>query len=351
MKINQYLYKEIALPFIFITGVLLALLISTELSETLTKVLTGQYSSNAILVIIGYQSVLLLPEVIPAAYFLACLTTLNRFSQDSERAIYNSIGISDAQILKGLLIATATPIFLIVILLQNIICPIANNELNSFVDQQRNRPITDIVQPKTFASIGKMNSTLFAGSAETNTGLLKDIFTVNKAGDKLTVIIGENASTQNTDNGQILIIENGQQTAFSFSPNSSTRQESFGSLSYLIEPSTSNSASQKAHSKTSIELAQENSRVNNIEIADRINSALLIPLFCLWAVALTRFKPRSAKAGAMATGIFFYILTNFSYRTIESGFSKTNWSIYLSPWWFFLALAFFGLLLIQRKTR
>ena len=351
MKINQYLYKEITFPFIFITGVLLALLISTELSETLTKVLTGQYSSNAILVIIGFQSVLLMPEVIPAAYFLACLTTLNRFSQDSERAIYNSIGISDIQILKGLLFATATPVFFIVILLQNVICPMANSHLNSFIEQQRNRPITDIVQPKTFSKLNNTNSTLFAGASNTATGLLTDIFSVDITDEKLTVIVGDSAATQNTDDGQVLIIENGQQTSFSFDPNTTSRKESFSSVSYLIEPATSGSASQKAYSKTSLELAKTNSKANIIEIADRINSALFIPLFCCWAVALTRFKPRSAKAGAMAIGIFFYILTNFSYRTLESSYSKSDWSVYLSPWWFFVALALSSLILIQRKAR
>ncbi|TXR53356.1 LptF/LptG family permease [Reinekea thalattae] len=351
MKINRYLYKEILITSLSITAVLLCLLIATELSDTLTKILTRQYSSNAILYVIGFQIFILLPEIIPAAYFLACLTTLNRFSQDLERVVYHAVGISDKDILKRLLLATSLPIIAVVLALQNYITPLANYELAQYIEQQKSRPITDIIQAKTFNQISSAAGTLYANGADNQSEQLKQVFSASNRQGELSIILADSAKTGISENGQYLLFQQGTQTRFSFTENSESQQGEFSALNILIDQAKAQSAQKRRYSSSSKELIATADRSNQIEVLHRSISSLFIPVFCMWAVALTRFKPRSGKAGAMAIGIFFYILSNFSYRTVQSAFAKSDAALFLSPWWYFALLALVAYYLVARKAQ
>lgn len=332
------------------SGVLLLLLIATEVSDTLTKVLTGQFSDNAIWVIIGLQIPILLLEIIPAAFFLACLTALHRMSQDSERAIFQAIGISDTKLLAFLLLFVVVPVMAIMLSLSHYITPKSEARLSSYLQEQRNRPITDIIDANSFYSIGELDSTFFAAGNNPATGELLDVVTIQKQGELFTVTSAESISTGLIENTQSFQFKNGERTSFSFTGNENTLSQRFETFRINL-PETAPKKTRN-HRKTVIteKLIGSTYRSDQMAVMDRFGVSLYIPMFCIWALALTRFKPRSAKVGAMAFGIGFYVLTNFSYRTIAGAIEKSDISTLYAPWWFLLFLATIGFIYMRRKA-
>lgn len=350
MKIYRYLYQEIAKPFIFMTAVLLVLLIATEISDTLTKVLTGQFSDNAIWVVVLYQIPILATEILPASYFLACLTTLHRLSQDSERSVFHAVGISDFTILKRLLIATALPVMLLSLALQHYITPVSNERLEAFITSQKNRPITDIVQANSFLNLNNINTTFYADKNDSASEQLKDVFTIQKNDSQFTITTASTVRTREATDNQYFIFESGEQTNFSFNTNTAIQIQEFDLMNVKIENSENSKPWQRRNAITSFNLVKSDKRADQVVVIDRFITALYIPLFCIWGVALTKFKPRSARVGAMALGIGFYILTGFSYRTLMSAAGKADISLIYTPWWFLAALAGIALWMLRSRN-
>ncbi|EAR07906.1 LptF/LptG family permease [Reinekea blandensis] len=350
MTLYRYLYGQIMKPFVFMTLVLLILLIATEISDTLTKILTGQFSDNALWVVIGFQVPILLQEILPAAFFLACLTTLHRLSQDSERAILHAIGISDGDLLRFLLVFAALPAMLLVLALNHYITPKAQENLELYVTEQLNRPITDIIDANSFYNIGAINATFYAARNNSQTQSLEDVFTIAKSQSSYTVTAAKEVRTQGAENAQYFQFFEGEQTQFSFDESEPLQTQRFGMMQLRIEEDGNASPWQRRNALTSFELAKSEDRHDQLTLISRFATSLYLPLFCIWAVVLTRFKPRSAKVGAMALGIVLYILTNFAYRTLHGAVGRSDLSILFQPWWFFVVLGVIALITLRGRA-
>lgn len=350
MILYRYLFTEVMKPFFFMTIVLLVLLIATEISDTLTKILTGQFSDNAIWVVIGYQVPILLKEILPASFFLACLTSLHRLSQDSERAVTQAIGISDGVILKRLLISAALPVMLLQLGLNHFITPLSQEKLEAFVAEQKSRPITDIIDANSFYSIRALNATFYAGNSSPQDESLSDVFTIQKNDDRFNIISAEKVKTESLDTTQEFQFKSGQQTQFQFGTLSDYDTQRFGSLTLRIQDDYQAKPWQRRNAIITSELVKSDKRGDQLDVINRFATALYIPLFCLWAVALTRFKPRQARVGAMAFGIVLYVMSSFIYRTLSGAVSKADISLAFAPWWFLVVLAIIAILMMRRSV-
>lgn len=339
MSVYRYIVIEVMKPFFFMTFALLILLIATEISDTLTKVLTGQLSDNAIWIVVGYQIPILLAEILPASFFLASITTLHRLNQDSERAVIHAFGVSDENIRNCLLLFAAFPVFLVALSLNNFVEPRANKNLAVFLTEQKNRPITDIIDANTFHRLESIDATFFAAEIDTKNERLLDVFTVKNNDNSSSVITAASAKTSVQNDAQQFKFTEGQIANYSFDENTNSEIQRFDQLTVnVIENGTSRTRLRRNSLSTS-SLIESNYRADHVEVANRLIKPLYIPLFCILAVALTRYKPRHAKVGAIALGIFLYVLINFSYRTVSSAVGKSDLTIFLMPWWFLVAIA------------
>lgn len=342
-----YICREIIKPFALITAILMALLIAGEMSETLGRVVSGQYSDWAIIAIIGFQLPILLPELLPAAYFLAALTTLNRLSEDSERTVLHAIGVSDTGILVKVLAYTALPAMVIMLAFTHIITPMAERGLSDYLFSQQNRPLTDIVSPGEFFSLNQRDATLYARSANPAQESLLNLFVAQVDGDRISVNTAPSARIQVEQQRQYLTLFSGRQTVFSLNPDE-TERINYQSYALYIPTSESGSQNSPREAFGSQVLWQNGSQTHRSEVIERTLTAVMILVLAVWAVGLTRVKPRKAKVGAIALGIILYIVFTFSLQTLQTAVEKGQLPLIASPWWLLLALALLGLVLIRR---
>lgn len=342
-----YICREIIKPFALITAILMALLIAGEMSETLGRVVSGQYSDWAIVAIIGFQLPILLPELLPAAYFLAALTTLNRLSEDSERTVLHAIGVSDTGILAKVLAYTALPAMVIMLAFTHLITPMAERGLSDYLFSQQNRPLTDIVSPGEFFSLNQRDATLYARSSDPASESLLNLFIARVDGERISVNTAPSARIQVEDQRQYLTLYAGRQTVFSLDPDETERIDY---RSYALHIPTDGSGVQNTPSKAfgSAVLWQNGRHSQRSDVIERTLTAAMILVLGVWAVALTRVKPRKAKVGAIALGIILYILFTFALQTLQTAVEKGQLPLIASPWWLLIILIVLGIAVIRR---
>ncbi len=342
-----YICREIIKPFALITAILMALLIAGEMSETLGRVVSGQYSDWAIVAIIGFQLPILLPELLPAAYFLAALTTLNRLSEDSERTVLHAIGVSDTGILTKVLAYTALPAMVIMLAFTHLVTPMAERGLSDYLFSQQNRPLTDIVSPGEFFSLNQRDATLYARSSNPAQESLLNLFVAQVDGERISVNTAPSARIQLEDQRQYLTLFSGRQTVFSLDPDE-TERINYQSYALYIPTDEAGSRSSPREAIGSDVLWQTGSQTNRSEVIERTLTAGMILVLAVWAVSLTRVKPRKAKVGAIAFGIILYIVFTFSLDTLQTAVEKGQLPLIASPWWLLIVLAALGLVVIRR---
>lgn len=347
--ITRYLCRETLKPFTLITLILTVLFIADELSRVLAKAISGQYSDWAIAVILAYQLPILLPELLPAAYFLALLIAMNRMSQESERTVFMAIGINDTAIFNRLFWLTALPVTLLSLGFSHYWAPSAENRLANFIIQQQNRPLTELVQAGEFFSLTERQATLYAREADNNREALVTVFMARTEEDRITVNTAERARIELNDDRQYLSLQTGQQQVFSLQPSDTTRID-YDRYNLYIPASETEYTTDRIESMSSRDLWQGDQKRQS-EVIYRTLQSLMIPVLCIWAVALTRVKPRQARVGALAFGIVLYVLFNFGYRTAQAAVAKSQIPLEASPWWLHLGLFLIGAYLLRRQAR
>ena len=70
--LDRYIFREIALSWLAVTGVLLAILLTNQFARVLGDVAKGKLPKDAIFQIIGLTGLQYLTILMPIALFLAC---------------------------------------------------------------------------------------------------------------------------------------------------------------------------------------------------------------------------------------------------------------------------------------
>src|SRR4029078_8497307 len=94
MILHDSLSRQFSLIAIAVIGVLLALVLTNLLIRLLGKAAGGEVLGEAVLGLIAFGSVTLLPVLLGIAVFIAVLLALTRSSRDSEMTVWSTSGLS-----------------------------------------------------------------------------------------------------------------------------------------------------------------------------------------------------------------------------------------------------------------
>lgn len=344
--IHRYLFKEAFLPFIMITSALVALLITAELASLLQLTLRGQFSDGAIFQAIAYQIPVLLSDLIPPAYLLALLITGNRLSQDSERTVLLASGFSNRNLLGSLLLTTALPITILLWALYLFVAPTYLLASEQLLFEQRNRPITDLITPGSFINYPGIEATLFAKNATPSEGALNDVFVFQPNSNGYSVILAQSLAAEYGNHARF-IFEAGNQ--YQFSENTLRQQMAFANNQILLPYETETFRSAKIAVVSTDDLLESTAQWYRAELSQRLLAPLVIPLFCIWAIGLTKAKPRQSKVGAIAIGLLLFFVYTSITRTVHSAVMYSKVPLWMDYWWLHVLAAITAWLLFFRR--
>src|SRR6202789_4294433 len=100
--IQRYVLREVVQTWLAVTGVLVAILVSNQLSKVLGQAADNQYGRHVVFDLIALGAVMNLSVIVPVGLLLAVVLTLGRMYHDSEMAALQACGFAPARLLAPL---------------------------------------------------------------------------------------------------------------------------------------------------------------------------------------------------------------------------------------------------------
>src|SRR5258706_13544048 len=100
--VQRYVLREVVQSWLAVTGVLVAILVSNQLSRVLGQAADNQYGRHVVFDLIALGAIMNLSVIVPVGLLLAVVLTLGRMYHDSEMAALQACGFGPARLLVAL---------------------------------------------------------------------------------------------------------------------------------------------------------------------------------------------------------------------------------------------------------
>ena len=100
--VQRYVLREVVQTWLAVTGVLVAILVSNQLSRVLGQAAGNQYGRRVVFDLIALGAIMNLSVIVPVGLLLAVVLTLGRLYHDSEMAALQACGFGPARLLAPL---------------------------------------------------------------------------------------------------------------------------------------------------------------------------------------------------------------------------------------------------------
>src|SRR5260370_42470665 len=100
--VQRYVVREVVQTWLAVTGVLVAILVSNQLSRVLGQAADNQYGRQVVFDLIALGAVMNLSVIVPVGLLLSVVLTLGRLYHDSEMAALQACGYAPARLLAPL---------------------------------------------------------------------------------------------------------------------------------------------------------------------------------------------------------------------------------------------------------
>jgi lipopolysaccharide export system permease protein len=98
--LDRYIFREISLTWIAVTGVLLAILLANQLARVLSQAAANDFPREVVFALIGLTTTGNLSVIVPIGFFLAIMLALGRLYHESEMAAIQACGVGPAGLFR-----------------------------------------------------------------------------------------------------------------------------------------------------------------------------------------------------------------------------------------------------------
>jgi len=348
--LNRYVFRETALMWAAVTGVLLLILLTDQFAEVLDDAAGAELPKDAIFAVMGLSSIQYLTILMPIGIFLAVILALSRMYRDSEMAALMACGVSNTALYRPIM-GFALVLAAGVSWLSVDAGPAAQREVKTIFDEARKTADLAALEPGRFISFGRQQVTIYAEGVSDD-GELSNVFVQLRSRDEVTVVVARRAA-QRSDleaGTKILTFYDGQR--YEGVPGS---QEflivEFAEHGIPFQVSQSNSDDLKPEAMSINELIEQNDVESRAEIQWRLSAPVTLLILTLIAVPLSRTQPRQGRYSGIATAILIYVIYNNMLGAAKVWLEKGEIPAWLGLWWVHVAFLLFGLLLLQQQNR
>ena len=304
--IRRYVLRETLQAWLIVTLVLFFILVTSQFASVLGDAAASRLPRSAILQVLGLTSLQYLTILIPVGFFLAIMLALGRLYHDSEMAALMACGIGPAQLYKAVL-SLGAGLALVVGLLALVVSPAALRQVELLAAQAKRDASFGLLVPGRFVNFANGTAALYAESV-TPDRHLHNVFVQRRTGDKVEVIVADEAWQEDAGNGvRVLTFARGHR--YEGKPGEARfRLVEFAEHGIPFElPATgdlklSNEARPTAALLASTDLADQ------AEFQWRIGVPVTLLVLTILAVPLAKTEPRKGRFAGIASAVLVYLI-------------------------------------------
>lgn len=328
MIIDHYLRREISVPFLSVSGVLLSIFVTFALTRFLMDENAALLGVSQLLQLTVLKSLISLEVLLPLSLYISVLVGLGRLHTDSEIYAMRASGISEMRALRPI-IAVAVLLAIFIGLFSLFVRPWAYERSYEIKAQVEAATEVDRIREARFYSFKESGRTVFVKTVSAGGNQLGEIFIRSgKDGDLqvITASSGELNFRARPDLHQLILRDASIFRRVTDGPDVFAE---LGAFSMWIPAGTPVPVGYKTKSSGTFELLQAGSPDDSAELQWRISTPISALLLALLAIPLSRSRPRQGRYARILAALIIYALyfnlLNVSRTWVEQGTAGTIW--------------------------
>ena len=300
------------MTWIAVTGVLLVILLSYQLSRVLTQAAANDFPQSVVLMLLGLTSAGYLTLVVPIGFFLAIMLGLGRLYHESEMAAVQSCGVGPAGLYRPISVLGAL-IAVLLVWLSFWAVPQAAAQSQRVRQEALRSAQFGSLEPGRFRTFGGGNVVFYAESVDDNhilhnVNVFVDHTREPETPGELEIWVATRAEQRGAGQAdQTFVLYEGRH--YKGVPGSGEFQiTQFSEGGYPIRLGELNGRAGTAELKPTRDLLASGDPRDRAELQWRISTPLLALILMVLAVPLARLRPRQGRFGRIGFAILAYFV-------------------------------------------
>jgi lipopolysaccharide export system permease protein len=330
--VQKYVLREVVQTWLGVTGILVAILLSNQLSRVLGQATENQFARHVVVELIALGSVLNLAVIVPVGLLLAIVLTLGRMYHDSEMAALQACGFAPSRLLLPLL-AFAVVIAVGLAWLSFVQVPRADRQAQLLRQAAVNNAQFGRLDAGRFRTFSGGDAVFYAESVDAQ-GLLHHVFVQRDVAGRMELALAESATYQKAGADQIreVTLFNGHryegipgQAAF--------RVIEFREHGIPVSVPRTTTTREDPDTKPTRELLGSSALSDIAQLQSRISTPLMALVLTLIGVPLSRLRPRQGRYGRVGYAILVYFVYSNLLTAAKAWVEKGDLPPSIGLWW------------------
>jgi lipopolysaccharide export system permease protein len=348
--VQRYVLREVMQTWLAVTGVLVAILVSNQLSRVLGQAADNQYGRRVVFDLIALGAIMNLSVIVPVGLLLAVVLTLGRLYHDSEMAALQACGFGPSRLLAPLF-CFAGVIALGLAWLVFVQVPQADSEVQLLRQSALKEAQFGQLDAGRFRSFSGGDAVFYAERVDPE-GVLHNVFVQRETAGRIEVALADTATySKAAPNGAHLVtLFNGRRYE-GVPGRDDFRIIEFREHGIPIATPESVVGTKDPDTKPTRELLGSDAPSDIAQLQFRVSAPIMALVLTLVAVPLSRLRPRQGRYARVGFAIVVYFVYSQLLYAAKAWLEKGELSPAIGVWWVHVAALALGLYLVAREAR
>jgi len=304
---QRALIIEFAGNGLLVFGVLLGIVVVSQLIRLLSDAVSGIIAVDGVLALLGFSAMNYLPVLLSISLFISILLTLSRCFRDSEMVVWFCAGVGLTRWIRPVL-WYAVPVVALIALLSLMLSPWSLQKADEFKKKLESRDDVAAATPGTFRESKQAERVYFIENVDTGSNRVGNIFVQSKQNGKLGTMVAKQGLQETLPNGdRFLVLLNGMRYEGVPGQRDYNIVE-FERYAIRIDTVPVKLAQPMARTMSTTELWRNRTTWNLAELEWRLGLPISALILALLAIPLSYVNPRAGRSLNLILAIVLYML-------------------------------------------
>jgi len=348
--VQRYVLREVAQTWLAVTGVLVAILLSNQLSKVLGQAADNQYGRGVVFDLIALGAIMNLSVIVPVGLLLAVVLTLGRMYHDSEMAALQACGFGPSRLLVPL-----TCFAVVIALGLGWLTFVQVPRADAQVQLLRQSAIKDAqfgqLDAGRFRAFSGGDAVFYAERVDQD-GVLHNVFVQRESQGRIEVALADTATYSKANAGGMHLVTLFNGRRYEGVPG----QEDFRVIEFRehgipIATPEDIKGSLDPDTKPTPALLGSNEPSDIAQLQFRASTPIMALVLTLVAVPLAKLRPRQGRYTRVSIAIAVYFVYSNLLSASKIWLEKSDIPPLIGVWWVHAAALGLGLFLVIRDGR
>jgi lipopolysaccharide export system permease protein len=348
--LQRYVLREVVQTWLAVTGVLVAIMVSNQLSRVLGLAADNQYGRHVVFELIALGAVMNMSVIVPVSLLLAVVLAFGRLYHDSEMAALQACGFAPARLLAPLF-AFALVIAVGLAWLSFFQVPRADGQVQLLRRSAVKEAQFGRLDAGRFRSFAGGAAVFYAERVDAD-GLLHNVFVRRDSGERMELALADTATYSKAPGSGIHVVTLFNGRRYEGVPGQSDfRVIEFREHGIPIATPADVVGPQDPDTKPTRELWGMHDASDVAQLQSRASSPLMALVLTLVAVPLSRLRPRQGRYARVGFAIVLYFVYSNLLSAAKVWLIRGELPPLVGVWWVHLIVLGLGFFLVVRESQ